>query len=322
MSAHTMKTQTQIGLGVKKKVKTKGITAQIFKYKFLYLLLLPAVVWTVLFCYLPIYGISVAFVDYNLAKGLSGSTWNNFSYFKQLFGTEMFVNALKNTVVISIYKMFSGFLAPIILAVFLNEIKNVVYQRTIQTVIYLPRFVSWVVYAGLVTVLLSPETGMVNGFIKLFGGNPLYFLGEPRYFRTVLVVTDMLKEAGWGAIIYIAAIAGIDQQLYDAATMDGANKLQKILSITLPSIMNTILVMLILRMGSVLRAGLDQVINLYNPVTLGVGDILDTYVYRIGVENLNFGIATAAGLFQSVIGFLLVLICNAATNKLNDTGIM
>jgi len=295
------------------------IISGINRYKFLYLLLLPAVVYVFIFRYLPIYGLASAFLDYNYVQGISGSTWVGFQHFQRLFGSSMFMDALKNTLIISSYKIISGLFCPVILAIMLSEIKQKWYQRTLQTVIYLPRFVSWVVYGGIVTLMLSPETGLINRIIEWMGFKPIYFLINPGYFRGLLVVTDILKEAGWGAIIYIAAIAGIDQQLYEAAIVDGASRLQRIFHITLPGISTTIAVMLIIRVGYLLSAGLDQVINLYNPMVLGVGDILDTYVYREGIEKLNISLATAAGLIQSVVGFALVLTANKISKKINGS---
>ncbi|RKP52944.1 sugar ABC transporter permease [Cohnella endophytica] len=294
---------------------------QIWKYKLLYILLLPAFVWVFIFDYLPLNGIRIAFMDYNIIQGFPASHWVGPKYFKMLFESEMFRNAFMNTLLISLYKMISGFLAPIVLALALNEIRTMWFKKTLQTAVYLPRFVSWVVYGGIITILLSPETGIINKIIEFFGGKPAYLLVEPNYFRTILVVTDALKEMGWAAIIYIAAIAGLNPEVYEAATMDGATRFKKMLHVTLPGITGTIIVIFILRVGYVMSAGLDQIINLYNPMVFEVGDILDTYIYRVGIEQFNLSLAAAADVIKGVIGFVLVLIANQIAKKVNDSGI-
>jgi putative aldouronate transport system permease protein len=218
--------------------------------------------------------------------------------------------------------MISGFICPILLALALNEIRTVWFKKTLQTAVYLPRFVSWVVYGGLITILLSPETGIINKFIEFFGGKPAYLLVEPNYFRTILVVTDAMKEMGWAAIIYIAAIAGLNPEVYEAAIVDGATRFKRIIHVTLPGITSTIVVIFILRVGYVMSAGLDQVINLYNPMVFEVGDILDTYIYRVGIEQFNLSLAAAADVIKGVIGLLLVLTANHIAKRINpDSGI-
>ncbi|NOV02297.1 ABC transporter permease [Paenibacillus planticolens] len=294
---------------------------RIWTYKLLYVLLLPALVWVFIFDYLPLYGISIAFMDYNAIQGFSGSHWVGFKYFQMLFESDMFVNAFKNTLLISLYKMISGFLCPILLALALNEIRVVWFKKTLQTAVYLPRFVSWVVYGGIITLLLSPETGVINKIIEFFGGNPAYLLVEPAYFRTILVVTDAMKEMGWAAIIYMAAIAGLNPEVYEAATMDGATRFQRIIHVTLPGITGTIIVIFILRVGYIMSAGLDQVINLYNPMVFEVGDILDTYIYRVGIEQFNLSLAAAADVIKGVIGLVMMLAANQIAKRINDSGI-
>ncbi|MFD0693900.1 ABC transporter permease [Paenibacillus sp. GCM10027628] len=294
---------------------------RIWKYKLLYALLLPAIVWVFVFDYLPLYGISIAFMDYNAIQGFSGSQWVGLKYFRALFESEMFLNAFKNTLLISLYKMISGFLCPILLALALNEIRVVWFKKTLQTAVYLPRFVSWVVYGGIITLLLSPETGVINKIIEFFGGNPAYLLVEPAYFRTILVVTDAMKEMGWAAIIYIAAIAGLNPEVYEAAIMDGATRFQRILHVTLPGITGTIIVIFILRVGYIMSAGLDQVINLYNPMVFEVGDILDTYIYRVGIEQFSLSLAAAADVIKGAIGLVLMLVANQVAKRIHDSGI-
>lgn len=294
---------------------------RIWKFKLLYILLLPAFVWVFIFDYLPLYGISIAFMDYNVIQGFSGSEWARLKYFRMLFESEMFRNAFVNTLLISLYKMISGFICPILLALSLNEIRTRWFKKTLQTAVYLPRFVSWVVYGGIITVLLSPETGVINKIIEWFGGEPAYLLVQPGYFRTILVVTDAMKEMGWAAIIYMAAIAGLNPEVYEAAIVDGATRFQRIIHVTLPGITGTIVVIFILRVGYIMSAGLDQVINLYNPMVFEVGDILDTYIYRVGIEQFNLSLAAAADVIKGVIGLAMVLIANHLAKRINDSGI-
>ncbi|MDU0200610.1 ABC transporter permease [Paenibacillus sp. MAH-36] len=294
---------------------------RIWKYKLLYVLLVPAFLWVLIFDYLPLYGVSIAFMDYNAIQGFSGSHWAGFKYFQMLFESEMFLNAFKNTLLISLYKMISGFLCPILLALALNEVRVAWFKKSLQTAVYLPRFVSWVVYGGIITLLLSPETGVINKIIAFFAGDPAYLLVEPAYFRTILVVTDAMKEMGWAAIIYIAAIAGLNPEVYEAAIMDGATRFQRIVHVTLPGITGTIIVIFILRTGYIMSAGLDQVINLYNPMVFEVGDILDTYIYRVGIEQFNLSLAAAADVIKGVIGLVLMVAANQMAKRFNDSGI-
>ncbi|GIO15701.1 protein LplB [Cohnella xylanilytica] len=299
----------------------KRQTRRIWRYKWLYAMLLPALAWVLLFDYLPLYGISIAFMDYNAIQGFSGSEWAGLKHFRELFESEMFRNAFKNTLIISLYKMISGFICPILLALSLNEIRARWFKKTLQTAVYLPRFVSWVVYGGIIALLLSPETGIVNKIVELFGGKPAYLLVEPSYFRTILVATDAMKEMGWAAIIYMAAIAGLNPEVYEAAVMDGATRFRRIVHVTLPGISGTIIVIFILRVGYLMSAGLDQVINLYNPMVFEVGDILDTYIYRVGIEQFSLSLAAAADVIKGIIGLAMVLAANQIAKRINDSGI-
>jgi putative aldouronate transport system permease protein len=294
---------------------------RIWKYKLLYVLLLPACTWVFIFDYLPLHGIRIAFMDYNSIQGYAGSHWAGFKYFRMLVESEMFRNSFKNTLIISLYKMISGFVCPIVLALAINEIRTRWFKKTLQTAVYLPRFVSWVVYGGIITLLLSPETGLINKLAGLLGMKAAYLLADPASFRFILVLTDAMKEMGWAAIIYIAAIAGLNPEVYEAAVMDGAGRFHRILHVTLPGITDTIIVIFILRVGYIMSAGLDQIINLYNPMVFEVGDILDTYIYRIGIEQFNLSLAAAADLIKGIIGLILVLLANQAAKRVNDSGI-
>jgi len=309
------------GLAAKTEKPYARLLRRVWKYKWLYVMLLPALAWAILFDYLPLYGISIAFMDYNVIQGFGASKWAGLAHFHELFESEMFRHAFRNTLIISLYKMISGFICPILLALSLNEIRTRWFKKTLQTAVYLPRFVSWVVYGGIITLLLSPETGLINKVIEWFGGNPVYLLVEPSYFRTILVVTDAMKEMGWAAIIYLAAIAGLNPEVYEAAVVDGATRFKRIIHVTLPGISGTIIVIFILRVGYLMSAGLDQVLNLYNPMVFEVGDILDTYIYRVGIEQFSLSLAAAADVIKGIIGLAMVLIANQIAKRINDSGI-
>lgn len=286
--------------------------------KYLILLFLPGLIWFIIFRYGPMYGLLMAFQDYSLVKGIGGSPFVGFKHFQYLFTGPDFLPVLRNTLIISAYKILFGFPAPIILALMLNEVKKNTFKRTIQTISYLPHFFSWVVLAGMVMMALSPSVGIVNQIIQAFGGEPIYFLADKAWFRTVLVASDVWASIGWGSIIYLAAIAGLDPELYEAAVLDGANRMQRIRYITLPGIAPIVAVMLILRVGSILDAGFDQVMNLYNPPVYDVADIIDTYMYRMGIGGFQFSLTTAAGMFKSVIGFVMVITTNILAKRVSE----
>ncbi|WP_200634385.1 MULTISPECIES: ABC transporter permease [Paenibacillus] len=261
-------------------------------------------------------GVLIAFQDYKLAKGITGSAWAGLKWFDMLFSSPDFWTALRNTLLISFYKLVFNFPAPIILALMINEVANTKFKRTIQTIIYFPHFVSWVVLGGILFTVLSPSTGILSAL-----GVTTSPLMDPRSFRSLLVISEIWKNIGWGTIIYLAAISGINPDLYDAAKVDGASRYRLIRHITVPSISGTIVILLILRTGHILSAGFDQVFVLYHPLVYEVADILDTYVYRVGLTSGRFSLATAAGLFQSVVGLVLLLFTNAAAKKIGGRGI-
>jgi len=293
------------------------------RYKYMFFLLAPALIWYLLFSYAPLYGIQLAFKDFIINQGISGSPWIGLKYFDDMInGAQDFHLIIRNTVVLSLYHIIFGFPAPIILALMLNEVRHSFFKRFTQTLSYLPHFLSWVVVAGFMFTVLSPSSGVVNKMIEFFGFEPIYFVGNPDYFRFTLVVTAIWKEIGWGAIIYLAAMGGINPQMYEAAVVDGAGRFKQLLYITLPSLLPVITIMFILRIGSVLDAGFDQVFNMYTPATYSVADILDTYVYRIGIEQMQFGFATAVGLFKNVIAFALVLLTNYLVKRSGKEGLI
>jgi len=305
-------------------LEQKGFLHSFYAYKkyfSLFLMFVPAIIFFFIFAYVPMYGVTLAFKDYSISKGILGSEWVGLKHFKNLMGTSTFLRAFRNTLSISFLKILFGFPTPIILAILLNEVRNQKFKKIIQTISYMPHFLSWIIISGIFIQLLSPSTGMINHIIKLLGGEPIYFLGSNEWIRTVFVVTDLWAGVGWGTILYIAAISGFSPEYYEAAECDGATRFQKIFMITLPLLAPVIAITLILRMGSVLSAGFDQVFNLYCAATYEKADIIDTYVYRTGMGSLQYDRATAVGLFKNVVGFFLVLITNFASKKLSGSGI-
>ncbi|WP_136604435.1 ABC transporter permease [Paenibacillus dokdonensis] len=291
------------------------------RMKALYLMMLVPMILLFTFHYVPMYGIMVAFKKFSPGLGIWNSPWNHFEHFKGLFHDFLFTRALRNTLIISILKLAISFPAPIVLAVLLNEIKNGMFKRVTQSISYLPHFMSWVILASMVGEVLSPQRGVVNYVIQLFGGQPINFLSDTHFFIPVLVLTDVWKEIGWGAIIYLAAISSINTDMYEAADVDGATRFKKMIHITVPSLVPMIVIMFILSLGNILNAGFDQILNLYNPMVYGVADIIDTYVYRRGIEQFQLDYATAVGLFKNVVGVALILSANAIIRRRSEHGI-
>ena len=292
----------------------------VIRDKWLYLLLLPGIVFLIIFRYIPIFGNVIAFMDYN-PYDAAQTTWVGLKHFQDLLTRPQFLQVFGNTLYISILKMVCGFPVPIILALMMNEMKNLKFKKVAQTLLYLPNFISWVVLAGLIMNMLDPDTGLVTGIINSITGEQVQVLTDTRYFVPMLIVTDIYKGAGWGTIIYFAALSGVDPQLYEAAEIDGARKWKQLLHITLPSITPTIVVMLILSCNNIVNAGFDQIFMLYTALVYSVADIIDTYVYRIGIQNADYSFSTAAGLFKSVIAFVMILIVNTVAKKTGNEGI-
>ncbi|WP_248930081.1 ABC transporter permease [Paenibacillus hamazuiensis] len=291
------------------------------KYKGLLLLLLPSFVWFFIFKYVPMYGVIVAFKDYKPMLGIMESDWAGFKYFERLFTNSQFFTLLKNTLIISTYKLIFVFPAPILLALLLNEVRHERFKKAIQTVTYLPHFISWVVIGGLIQTVLSPTNGVVNYVLGLMGVEPIKFMMIPELFRGIVIAADIWKEAGWGSIVYLAAISGIDQDMYEAAEIDGAGRLRQAVSITLPALAPVIVMMFILRIGNMMDAGFDGIVNLYNPTVYGVADIFDTYAYRVGLIDFNFSYSTAISLFKNVVGLLLLIFASKITKRISGYGI-
>jgi putative aldouronate transport system permease protein len=284
-------------------------------------MLVPGAVYYIVFHYVPMYGAVIAFKDFSITKGILGSPWVGFKHFEEVFKQDKFWQVFNNTLLISVYRLFFGFPAPILVALLMNEVRKIAFKRFIQTVIYLPHFVSWVILGGILVNLLSLDYGVLNALLKMVGFEPVPFMSNPSYFRSVLVGSMIWKEFGWNTIIYMAALAGINPQLYEAAMIDGAGRFQRMWSITLPCIKSTIIVLLILRLGNMMEAGFEQVFILLNPTVIGVADIIDTYVYRLGLAEGQFSLAATVGLFKSVINFSLLLLANFMARAMGERGL-
>lgn len=284
----------------------------------LYLMLVPALVVLLLFSYLPMYGVSIAFKDYKLVRGILGSPWAGFKHFERLLGAREFQRVFRNTILINVYRFIFQFPLPIILAISINEVRNRFFKRTVQTVTYLPHFLSWVIVGGLFLDLLSPTNGLINRALAVVGTGPITLMDKEN-FRTIVVASHAWKETGWSAIIYLAAITGISPLLYEAAMVDGANKWQQAIHITLPGISSTIVFVILLRVSAIMATDVQQILMLYNPLVYNTGDVIGTYVYRVGLGQMKIGYSAAVGLFQSVIGFVLVLISNTLARRWTDT---
>lgn len=294
-------------MGNKKGTAKKGWQQEVSHNWPLYVLILPSLVLAVIFCYIPMGGLIMAFQDYKPWLGISGSQFVGMDQFKQIFMFKESYQAIINTLIIAVAKIIFGLIVPIVMALLLNEVKHVGLKKGIQTLVYLPHFLSWVTVAGMLRDILGLD-GIVNAFLQKLGVEPIFFLGEAGMFRQIVVLSDLWKGFGFGMIVYLAAISNIDQNLYEAAEMDGANRWKQTLHITIPSIMPMIIVMATLSLGNVLNAGFDQIFNLYSPLTYSTGDIIDTYVYRQSLVNGQYSFGTAVGLFKSGVGLLLTAI--------------
>lgn len=291
------------------------------KWGLLYLLMLPGILYFLIFRYWPIYGLVIAFKDYRVFDGILASPWVGLEHFESLFANPLFMRSIRNTLVISGLKLLVGFTPPILLALMLNEVRWAKFKRFVQTVSYLPHFLSWIIIYGILLAFLSPGQGLINQWITGLGGAAIPFMTKGPWFVAVVVLSDIWKDVGWGAIIYLAALTGINPSLYEAATLDGANRLQQMRYISLPGIQPVIVLLLILRLGYLLDAGFEQIYILYNPLVYNVGDILDTWIFRNGIEEFRFSIATAASLLRSLVGFALVLTANKLAKLWTGEGI-
>jgi putative aldouronate transport system permease protein len=313
MSSHKPTSALKISQPLDKKTFLQSVV----KYRERYLLLLPAVAAFLIFRYVPMAGIVLAWKRYTIQGGIFGSPWAGWTYFLRLFEAPEFLRVVKNTLFINgVLRMVIGFPMPILFALLLNEIRKLGFKKGVQTISYLPHFLSWVIVAGLVRALTATQ-GPINLLRETFGGaDPVLFLQEDAWFLVIIVVSDIWKGIGWGSIIYLAAITSIDPLLYESADMDGATRIQKMVHITIPSIMYVIVLMFLLRIGNILELGFDQIFNLYNPLVYDVADVIGTYAYRTGILQGQFSYATAVGLFQNLIGLLALVAANTVAKRL------
>jgi putative aldouronate transport system permease protein len=287
----------------------------------LYLIVIPPVMFFLIFKYVPIINAVLAFKDYNVIKGIWGSPWVGFKNFKLFFDNPVSMNLIKNTLLISLYQLAAGFPIPILLALGLNEARSTRFKRMVQMVTYAPYFISTVVMVSIIMLFLSPRLGMVNTLMNAVGIESINFLGITSLFRSVYVWSDIWQTAGYSAVIYLAALAGVDPSLYEAAKVDGASRIQKIISIDIPGLMPAAIIILILSVGNIMAIGFEKIYLLQNPLNLGTSEIISTYVYKIGLLNANYSFATAVGLFNSVINLVLLVLVNAAARKISNNSL-
>ena len=305
----------------KQKIPPKKLLKEYWHSRYLFLLFLPVILYFIVFHYIPMYGAQIAFKDFYPRVGIWASKWVGFKHFNKLFNGMYFWPALRNTLIISFGKLIFGFPAPIILSLMLNEVRHSAFKKTVQTVTYLPHFISWVVLASIVMEVLSPSRGVVNYVLQLFGMDPIFFVGSKEWFRPVIIGSAMWRDTGWQTVVFLAAITGIDPQLYEAAEVDGASRFQRILHITLPGIAPTIVIMFIFAVGGIIADDFDQIYNLLNAQVMEVGDVIGTYTYRVGLQQMDYSYATAVGLFRNVVSLCLVTFTNALSRKLSGSSL-
>ncbi|MGN0759808.1 MAG: ABC transporter permease [Candidatus Ventricola sp.] len=298
----------------------KRLAIDFQKHKYKYLLILPIIVYLILFCYKPMYGLVIAFKNYRPTRGIWGSNWVGFLWFETFFKDPYFWRLLRNTFTISGLTILFGFPAPIILALLLNEVRSNKFKRTVQTITYMPYFISLVVTCSLLKIYCM-ENGLFPQIMELFGAQRQNLLANPKYFYPIYILSDIWQGIGWNSIIYLAALSGIDQEQYEAARIDGANRLQQVIHITLPGLMPTITILFILRMGNILNVGYEKILLLYNPSTYEVADVLSTYTYRTGLENQQYSLSTAVGLFNTMVNVVFLLITNYISKKSTESGL-
>ncbi len=309
------------GSNTKRKSTLGKFVETVKKEKYLWLLILPGIIWYIIFAYMPMYGLIIAFKDFSPYKGIADSRWVGFMWFQQFFESQFFWSLIRNTILLNIYGIIFSFPIPVILALLLNEVQHIWYKKIAQTISYLPHFISTVVVVGIMANFLSPVDGTVNRIIEALGGQSINFMIEPKWFRTLYIVSGIWQEAGWGSIIYLAALSGIDTQLYEAATVDGASKLKQLWHISIPGILPTIIIMLILNLGHMLSIGYEKIILMYTPATYEVADVINTYVYRRGLINGEYSFGTAVGMFQSILNFAFIILANRISKKVTEVSL-
>ena len=310
---------------VRPSVRRRGFWAQFlfnaWTYRYLYLMLVLPFVFFIIFRFYPMFGNIIAFKKYQLMRGIWGSPWVGLTHFNTLFDDPAFLRVLRNTVSIAAFKLLVTFPAPIILALFINEIRHMAYKRFVQTVVYVPHFLSWVIYGAILYIVLSPANGLINNIIAAFGMEKVAFFQKPALFQPIVIISSLLKETGWAAIIYLATISTIDLTLYEAAIIDGANRWQLMRHVTLPGLALTIVTLFILQIGFFLNVGFEQIFILQNNMILSTADVIETFIYRVGIRQARFDFTTAAGLFNGLVGMVLVLLADRLAKRLDLSGI-
>tara|TARA_R110001583_G_scaffold8952_2_gene42254 strand:+ start:45604 stop:46518 length:915 start_codon:yes stop_codon:yes gene_type:complete len=286
-----------------------------------YLMLAPTIIWIIVFLYKPMYGLQIAFKDYSVFKGIIGSPWVGFEHFETLFGNDQFIRAIGNTLTISSLSLLIGFPVPILLALMFNEVLNPKFKRTAQTIVYLPHFISTVIVAGIVITAFSPSSGVVNLLLTKVGIDPIYFLTKPEWFKPIFIGSTIWQEAGFSSIVFLASMAGVNPSLYESAVVDGASRWQMMWKITIPCILPTILIMLIIKIGNLLEVGFEMIILLYQPATYETADVISTFIYRQGLQAGQYDLAAAAGLFNAVVAFILVMTANTISKRFSNTSL-
>lgn len=309
--------QKAAGEGIKK----KGLGVRMKAYWQMYVLIFPALLYFAVFCYGPMYGVQLAFKNYNALDGITGSPWVGFTHFARFFRSYQFGKLLKNTLSLSVMQLFLGFPLPVLLALCLNYARNAKFKKFVQTITYAPHFISIVVLVGMLNIFFSVNGGLVNGIITALGGEAVLFMGKERYFRPLFVGSGIWQNMGWNAIIYLAALSGVNPELHEAAVADGASKLRRVWHIDLPAIRPTIIIMLILNCGQLMGLGFEKAFLMQNSLNLGKSEIIATYVYKIGLLDAQYGFATAVGLFNSVINFILLLTVNYISGRVSETSL-
>ena len=300
--------------------KMNKIGTRIWKHRHFYLMLLPAVAYVIIFNYVPMYGLQIAFKDYRMSLGVAGSRWVGLQHFKDFFNGYSFWMLLENTLILSLYSLAVGFPIPIFVALILNELKGK-YKKGVQTILYAPHFISTVVLVGMISIMFSVSSGVVNTILSNLGMERVYFMGSPKYFRHLYVWSGVWQGMGWSAIIYLAALSSVDPGLHEAASIDGASRLQRIIHINIPCILPTIIITLILRMGSIISVGYEKVYLLQTDLNIDASEVISTYVYKRGIVNMNYSFSTAVGLFNNVVNVTLVLLSNKISKKVSGTGL-
>lgn len=307
--------------GISKSSKRQRVINTLKRDAWLYILLLPGLLYFIIFKLVPMFGVVLAFKNYNPYIGIIQSEWVGFKNFKDFFNNPDFVLLFKNTMAISVLNIVFYFSAPIILALLLNELKRQGFKKGIQTLVYIPHFLSWVIVASVFYMLFTTDGGIINNLIEMFGGKKIPFLSDPAWFRPIIITQSIWKETGWGTIIFLAALAGVDINQYEAAVVDGAGRFRQLWHITLPAIKGTIIILLILRMGSVLNTGFEQIYLMSNSLNRTVAQVFDTYVYEVGITRGSFSYATAVNLFKSLIGIVLIYSTNYLAKRAGESGI-